>query len=126
MNVSLWAVQALLDFAFVMAGSMKLTQSLVELQATQPWATGAMGQFARAIGAVEVAGALGLILPALTRIMPKLTPLAALGLLMTMLGAGATQVARGEFGNLAPVFVLGALTAFVAWGRWTKAAISPR
>jgi hypothetical protein len=91
-----------------------------------PWVTGAMGPYVRLIGAVEVLGALGLILPAATRIQPRLTPLAALGLLGVMLGAVATHVSRGEWPMLAVNGVLGGLAALIAWGRGLKAPISSR
>jgi putative oxidoreductase len=113
LRVGLWVVQSLLAAAFLMAGGM-------------PWISGAMGTFVRWIGAAEVAGALGLILPSATRIQPRLTVLAAGGLVLLMLGAAATHVARGEFGALAAPLVLAALSALVTWGRSGRASIAPR
>ena len=126
LHVGLWVVQVLLALAFLMAGGMKLTAPVDQLAASMPWVSGAMGSFVRAIGAAEVAGALGLILPSATRIKPGLTVLAAAGLLLLMLGAAGTHVARGEFGALAAPLVLAALSAFVAWGRSRRAPITPR
>ena len=80
----------------------------------------------RFIGVAELLGALGLIFPSATRIQPKLTPLAALGLaIVVLLGAGL-HFTRGE-GALTPLnFVLAALAAFVIWGRLKKEPIQPR
>lgn len=126
LHVTLWVVQGLLAAAFLMAGWMKLVTPVDVLANQMPWVTGAMGQFVRVIAALELAGAIGLILPAATRILPRLTPAAALGLALTMLGAGATHVARGETPMIVVNLVLGALAAFVAWGRAVKAPIRSR
>lgn len=80
----------------------------------------------RFIGIAELAAAVGLILPALTRILPKLTPLAGLGLAVIMVLAAGFLVQRGEMSALPINFLLGALAAFVAWGRWRKVPIAPR
>jgi uncharacterized membrane protein YphA (DoxX/SURF4 family) len=69
-------------------------------------------------GVAEILGGLGLVLPGLTRIRPELTPPAALGLVVVMVGAAAWHLTRGEVPNVAMNFVLGALAAFVAYGRW--------
>jgi hypothetical protein len=78
------------------------------------------------IGAVEVLGAIGVIVPAATRIKPILTPLAALGFLVIMVLAAGTHAMAGEFPGIAVNVVLGSLAAFVAYGRWKKAPIAPR
>ena len=80
----------------------------------------------RFIGACELLGAIGLIVPAVTRIRPGLTPLAAAGLTLVMALAVPFHVARGEFPALTVVLPLGALAAFVAWGRWKRAPIRAR
>ena len=126
LRVGLWITQALLAAAFLMAGGMKLSAPMEQLTASMPWVSGAMGQYVRVIGAAEVAGALGLLLPSATRIMPRLTVFAAAGLVLLMVGAAATHVARGEFGALVAPVVLAALSAFVAWGRAVRAPIAPR
>ncbi len=126
LHIGLWIIQALLAAAFLMGGGMKLAAPIEELQAQMPWVAGAMGGAVRFIGLVEVLGALGLILPAATRIQPKLTPLAATGLLVVMVLAAATHIARGEFPMITVNIVLGGLAAFVAWGRFGKAAIGAR
>jgi hypothetical protein len=81
--------------------------------------------FLRFIGVVEVLGALGLVLPGLLRIRPDLTPLAAAGLVIIMIGATVTSLKMGFAAALIPL-VVGLLLAFVAYGRWKLAPISPR
>lgn len=126
LHVGLWVAQVMLALAFVGAGLMKLTTPVEQLRAAMPWVNGAMGPLVRFIGAAEFAGALGLILPAATRIKPGLTPLAAAGLATVMALAALTHLSRGELGMVAPNLVLGGLAAFVAWGRARKAPIAPR
>ena len=125
-HIGLWVVQALLGAAFLMAGGTKLTTPMDQLLANMPWVSGAMGPFVRFIALAEVLGALGLILPSATRIQPRLTVLAALGLATVMTLAAATHIVRGEFGMVPINATLGGLAAFVAWGRAKKAPIEPR
>jgi hypothetical protein len=116
MNVALWIIQALLAALFLFAGGMKLVLPLEELMKQMPLQL--PGWFLRFTGAVEVLGAIGLILPWLLRIRPGLTPLAAAGLVIVMIGAiGYTLAARQVTSALMPL-VVGLLAAFVAYGRW--------
>lgn len=113
MNVALWIVQALLAALFLFAGGMKLVTPVEEMtrEIAMP------GWFLRFIGIAEVLGALGLILPGLTGIRPGLTPLAAAGLSIIMLGAVAvTASAVGPVSALMPLVTLLALL-FVVRGR---------
>lgn len=126
MKIALWIVQALLAVAFGMAGFFKLATPMDQLAAAMPWVADVPSFLPRFIGAAELLGALGLILPAATRIQPKLTPLAAVGLMTVMVLAALFHVSRGELGALAPNTVLFALAAFVAWGRTKRAPIAPR
>jgi putative oxidoreductase len=125
MNIALWIVQALLALAFLMAGGMKLVVPIDQLLANGMTLVEQVPvALIRFIGLSEVAGALGLILPAALRIQPKLTPLAAAALAFVMLLAVITHAWLGEaFG--APL-VLGLLAMFVAWGRSAKQPISSR
>jgi len=84
------------------------------------------GPLVRFIGAAELAGAIGLLLPGLLRIRPVLTPLAGIGLATVMLLATGFHVTRGEYGVLAMPLGLGALAAFVAWGRLRAVPIASR
>jgi uncharacterized membrane protein YphA (DoxX/SURF4 family) len=126
LHATLWVVQILLAVAFAMSGLMKLTQPMSDLATQMGWVASVPAALVRFIGAAELAGALGLVLPALTRIQPRLTVLAALGLVVVMLLASAVHASRGELGMLPVNLVLGALAAFVAWGRSKAAPIAPR
>lgn len=114
----LWTIQALLALVFLFAGGMKLAMPVDVLaqQAQLP------GRFMEFIGIAECLGAIGLILPGLVHIRPRLTPLAAAGLMVIM--AGATVVTLGH-GDIAPALVplvVGSLAAFVVYGRTRLAA----
>jgi putative oxidoreductase len=126
-TTGLWAAQALLAAFYGFAGFNKLSQSMESL--------GAMGMsyaldypelLTRFIGTMEILGAIGLILPALTRIMPRLTPLAALGFSVIQVLAMGVHISRGEFMVLPMNLVLLALSLFVLWGRERKAPIAAR
>lgn len=119
----LWVVQGLLAFLFLFAGGSKFVMTVEEMNASAP--VQFPGWFLRFIGAAEVLGGLGLVLPALLRIRPGLTPLAAAGLVIIMIGATATTLA-GPDGAMALIpAVVGLLLAFVAYGRWRLAPIRP-
>jgi uncharacterized membrane protein YphA (DoxX/SURF4 family) len=118
MNIALWIVQILLALAFVMAGTMKATQPAEKLASRMKWVNALRPQIVRLIGILEVLGAIGLILPVVTGIWPWLTPVAAIGLALTMIGAMILHTRRGEFPNLSTNLVLLLLAAFVAVGRF--------
>ena len=126
LHVTLWVVQVLLAGMFLMTGLMKLTQPIATLAASLPWATSVPGLLVRFIGAAELAGALGLLLPSLTRIQPRLTALAALGLAVVMLLAAGFHATRGEYAMLPMNLVIALVALFVAWGRGKAAPIHPR
>lgn len=117
-SVTLWTIQGALALLFLLVGGIKLIlpTSVLLAQVALPlpiW-------FIRFIGVIEVAGALGLILPQLTRIKPFLTPLAACGLALEMIGAVIVSViAMGVIPALMPLIV-GLLALFVAYGRWHR------
>ena len=92
MTYALWIVQGLLALLFLFAGGMKLVLPLEALTEQMPLP----GLFVRFIGVAEVLGAIGLILPGLLRIRPGLTPLAAVGLVIIMIGATVLTLAGGE------------------------------
>jgi hypothetical protein len=121
-----WVAQVLLAGMFLMAASAKLTKPASELALMMPYTTDLPLALTRFIGAAELAGALGVVLPALTRIRPWLTPLAASGLVAVMLLAALFHVARGEFFAVPINLTLGALAAFVAGGRVKKVPIASR
>jgi hypothetical protein len=125
MKVAVWIVSALLALAYLGSGFMKLVTPLDELAQKMAFVT-YFGSLTRAIGAAEVLGALGLLLPAATRIKPMLTPIAASGLAVLMLGAVVTHVVLGEANHVAVPLVLAALSAFVAWARVVKVPVLAR
>jgi putative oxidoreductase len=122
-NIGLWVAQVLLAVGFGMAGFMKLSMTPEVAAQMMPGSPIALLRF---IGTSEMLGAIGMILPAATRIMPVLTAWAGVGLATIMVLATALHISRGEFSHLPPVLVLFALAAFVAWGRFKKAPIAPR
>ncbi len=125
-SIGIWVAQGLLAIAFGMAGVMKTFTPIDELAQKLPWASSAPSLLVRFIGVSELAGALGLILAAATRLWPMLTPIAALGLMVIMVLAAGFHILRGE-GQAVPInAVLGGLAALIAWGRLHKAPLDPR
>ena len=115
MNITLWIIAGLLAAAFAAAGLMKLAQPKAKLaESGMAWTEEFSEGQVKGIGAVEVLGAIGLILPAALGIAEILTPLAAAGLALTMVGATVVHARRGEKSNIPVTVVLGALAAFVA------------
>ena len=123
LRIALWSAQITLAIVFALAGGMKVSTPAADLAKMAP---GFPLAFLRFIGIAELAGSIGIILPALTRIAPVLTPLAASGFVIVMASAGILHLVRGQFGELAVVVVLGALAYFVAWGRFKRAPIAGR
>jgi uncharacterized membrane protein YphA (DoxX/SURF4 family) len=127
MTYALWIIQVLLALMFLFAGGTKLLLPLDVLTSMDsPNQVQLPGLFIRFIGVVEVLGALGLVLPGLLRIKPGLTPLAAAGLVIVMVGAVAVTLASGEVAPALFPLVVGLLAAFVAYGRWRLAPHSGR
>jgi putative oxidoreductase len=116
MTIVLWIVQVLLALAFIMAGFMKAFQPIEKVRERMNWARHVAPGLIRFIGTVEILGALGLILPVATHILPWLTPIAALGLVLTMLVATALHLRLKEASRAAIPLVLLLLSLFVAIG----------
>ncbi|MGD0435231.1 MAG: DoxX family protein [Bryobacteraceae bacterium] len=114
MNRALWIAQVLLALLFLFAGGAKLVVPVAEM-AKQ---VGLPGMFLRFVGVVEVLGAIGLILPGLLGIRPGLTPLAAAGLVVIMIGATVITLQLGPVPPALFPFATGLLLVFVAYGRW--------
>ena len=126
MTYALWIVQGLLALLFLFTGGIKLVLPLEVLTEQTPLP----GWFVRFLGAAEVLGATGLILPGLLGIRPVLTPLAASGLVIIMIGATVLTLAGFvPGGGVAPVLIplaVGLLSALVAYGRWRLAPLGRR
>jgi DoxX-like family len=120
MTYTLWTVQGLLAALFLFAGGMKLVVPIAELTKQMPLP----GLFVRFIGVAEVLGAMGLILPGLLRIWQALTPLAAAGLAIIMIGATVLTLADGQIAPALIPLVVGLLLAFVTYYRSAKVAQS--
>jgi DoxX-like protein len=124
MSRLLWVLQALLAAVFLFSGTFKLALPIDVIQQQLPLPE----LYIRAIGVIELLGAIGLVLPALLRIQPVLTPLAAAGLVILMAGATllTPSLTGGDVSSAALPLVLGLLSAFVAYGRARRAPIAPR
>lgn len=119
METALWTAQLVLAAVFSVTGSVKLTKPRERMAAgVMSWAADVSDAQFRAIGQLELLGAAGLVLPGLLDVAPPLTPLAATGLALTMVGAFVTHARLGETGRLVAPVVLFALAVFVAIERF--------
>jgi hypothetical protein len=119
MNVVLWIVAGLLAAAFLLVGIMKMTRPKAQLaESGLEWTEDFSPRTVKLIGTLELLAAIGLVVPAITGIAPVLVPLAAIGLVLLMLGAITVHVRRHEAPMLVGNLVLLVLAALVAWGRF--------
>ncbi len=118
MNIVLWIVAILLALAFLAAGTIKLTRPKEQLEGQMGWVEDFDPWNIKVIAILEILAGIGLILPALTGILPWLTPLAAVGLVLVMLGAILTHARRQEYPMIIGNVVLLALAVIVAYGRF--------
>lgn len=123
MTYALWIIQTLLGLLFVVSGAMKFAMSVAEMTKNMP---SMPGWFLHFIGVMEILGGLGLILPSLLRIRPGLTPLAAAGLVIIMIGATVITLTTMGVGPAMLPLIVGILCVFVAYGRWRVAPLSAR
>ena len=121
MNILLWIIQILLALLFLFSGSMKFVMSVAEMNSQAPVVL--PGIFLHFIGVCEILGGIGLILPALLRIKPTLTPFAAAGLAIITIGATVITLMGPMKGAAVIPLVTALLCIFVAWGRWRRAPI---
>jgi uncharacterized membrane protein YphA (DoxX/SURF4 family) len=121
MNLALWIAAGLLAVGFLIAGANKLfiPQEKLAQAPGGGWVVDFSAGFVKALGAVEILGAVGLILPSLLGIAPILTPLAAVGLALIMVGAAIVTFRRREFKHTLLNLTYLALAAFVAWSRFS-------
>ena len=119
MNTLLWTLQIVLAVIFGGAGAVKLIPSQEQLAKTLGgWVNDVPAQLIKPLGLAEVLAAIGLIVPLLADIAPILTPLAASGLVITMIGAVATHARRGEYPNVAVNVLIAAVAVVIVWGRF--------
>lgn len=116
-SIALWVGQGVLAALFLFAGGFKLVAS-AEMMSQGPALPPVA--FLRFIGACEVLGAIGLILPGVFRIHRELTPLAAAGLVIIMIGATALTAISGDASGAIMPFVVGIIAITIARGRWTR------
>ena len=124
-HVALWAGQIALALLFLVTGGAKLALTMSDLATLMPWAGMTPEPAIRLIGALELAGALGLVLPALTGVRPALTSVAAAGLAVLMAIATGFHVVRGESASAALPAIACVIAGAVAWGR-RRVRIAPR
>lgn len=122
LHITLWVAQAIVGGMFMIAGLLKMVTPIAELSLMMPLAED-NPVLIRFIGIMEVLGAIGLILPSMLKIAPRLTVLAAYGLTLTMVFALLFHLIRGEISATPITIVLGLLSAFIAWGRSSKAPV---
>lgn len=124
MNIALWISTAVLAVGFTAGGLALLTlprDRYRALGANQHWVDDFGDSHLKAIGAIKLAGGLGLILPAVSGVATVLSPIAACGLALFMSGAATTRFRRDEWGYMAGDIVFIAALIFVAWGRFALA-----
>lgn len=125
MNILLWVLQVLLSFFFLFNGVNHFFVPS-DLPPQMAWMYDLSRELHLFSGTVEVLAGLGLILPGLTRIQTRLTWLAALGLVLVMVGAAVWHIPRNEFANVIGNIVFAGLAGFVAYGRWKLSPLKDR
>lgn len=124
MTVAFWVIQVVLALAYLLAGFQKAFRPLDDVAKMMPWVPAVPAPLVRFIGVAELLGAVGLILPALTGILPWLTPLAAVGLIIVQVLAAIFHISRREYANVPMNAVLLVLALVVAYGRFVVAPIA--
>ena len=117
-NIVLWILQVLMAITYLNAGYLKTFRPIMEIALTIFWAPSLPEPLVRFIGISELLGATGLILPALLKIRPQLTTLAAVALSLVMLLATIYHIVKGEFFVLPMTLAFLFILAFIAYGRW--------
>lgn len=116
MYIALWIVQILVALGFLMAGGMKTFAPIERLHGQMAWTNHASAPIVRLVGILELLGAVGLILPAATRIAPVLTPIAAICLVVTMIVAMVIHLRLNDAKGMSVPLVLLLLSLFIAVG----------
>jgi DoxX-like family len=124
LRISLWTAQTILFVLFTLFGGMKLLMPVDRLAQMWIWPGQVPAWFLHLTGVLDIAGGIGVLLPALSGIQPRLTVLAALGCTLLQIAAIIFHLSRGEASVVPLNFVLLALSAFVLWGRGRHAPIA--
>lgn len=122
LNITLWIAQALIALTLIWGAYAKLLQPIEETAKMMPWVLDNPG-LVKLTGIIDLLGGLGIILPAAFRIQPKLTVLAAYGVIALMIAASVFHISRGEASLIGMNIFFLVLAVFVAWGRTKKAPI---
>lgn len=123
MSIILWIIQIVLALAFIAAGAMKAFQPYDTMARRMPWVEDYSPGTVRGIGALEILGGLGLVIPGIIGVFPILVPLAAIGLAVIMVLASLHHMRRQETGPMGFTLVLLALLILVAFGRFVLAPL---
>ncbi len=123
MHIVLWIAQAVLAVSLIWSALMKLGQPIETLSAMWPWTSQVPMGLVKLTGLLDLASALGLILPSLLRIKPNLTAVAAMGIVALMVCASIFHITRGEASLIGVNIVFAVIAGFIAWGRLTKVPI---
>ena len=123
MNTIVWVAQGILAAVFLAAGALKLSHSRAALEEKTPYVEDFTDGQVKAIGTVEVLGAVAVVVPAAVKLAPVLTPIAACGLALTMIAAAGTLIRRGERSHVPLNVVMFALAVFVAIERFGARAL---
>ncbi|MBV9227861.1 MAG: DoxX family protein [Chloroflexi bacterium] len=121
MNITLWIIQALVAILFLIVGYLKAFQPLDTLAKSFKWIPSFPPSFVRFLGICEILGAIGIVLPPLTHILPWLAIAAAVGFILAAGGGAIVHIARREYAVIVPNIILVILSAFVIYGRLTLA-----
>ncbi|MCZ8197088.1 MAG: DoxX family protein [Flavobacterium sp.] len=122
-NIALWIAQVLIALTLIWGAYAKLLQPLEETAKMLPWALDNPG-LVKFTGLIDLLGGLGIILPAVLKIQPKLTVFAAYGVIALMIAASVFHISRGEESLIGMNIFFLILAAFVAWGRTKKVPIT--
>jgi hypothetical protein len=118
MLIAVWIVSGLLALAYLFAGGTKVITGYDKIQDRMTWTSHAKSWHVKVVGILEILGAIGLIVPALTGILPILAPIAASGLALLQVVAIVVHVRIGEGKKIAPNIILLLLALFVAIARF--------
>ena len=126
LNFALWFGQVFLAAFFLAAAYAHGMLPIEEAAKSAPWVRDVPAALVRGIAVLELAGGLGVLLPSLLRVLPRLAPLAAAGLALLMLSAVCFHLSRGEVRIIGMHILVGWVAAVVAWARFSRVPILPR